>query len=388
MYDWPVIDASTLRQHRFARTLSIMDDHTLDHLLLIGADQIRYVTDFRAHLTNEPDWFAVVVDKDGSFDCFAPYIDEVMVDPDPTLRQMRAIHPLPSWSPALGHPAQWVAAVRGELRRRRVRRVGFDTIDASLLQSLREDLDGVEFISVGTELHLARQVKHPLEVALIEATCRVNTGAMNAALAAGQVGATDHDVLAAAMAYQQAAGVEYVTHSVCNLRKGSGDWFAYGARFQNGDPYFFDIGCYGVGGYGSDAARVGFVGEPAPEILRAYDHLLVAHEIAQEAALPGASSSSISRAVNDYLVGHQLGSTPYAVGHGVGLRICELPTLYSRHLMDRDTVLQVGNVIALEPETSVEVNGRLHVLKIEDNFEVTQRGLRKLTNEPTEGEFL
>ena len=56
--------------------------------------------------------------------------------------------------------------------------------------------------------------------------------------------------------------------------------------------------------------------------------------------------------------------------------------------MDRDTVLQAGHVIALEPETSVEVDGKLVVLKVEDNFAVTSDGLRQLTIAPTEDELI
>ena len=78
----------------------------------------------------------------------------------------------------------------------------------------------------------------------------------------------------------------------------------------------------------------------------------MAHQIAQETAQPGTKASAIAEAVNAYLTGHQLGHTPYAVGHGIGLRICELPTIYNPRLMDRDTILQAGHVIALEPETS------------------------------------
>jgi Xaa-Pro aminopeptidase len=388
MYRWPSIDQGALRSHRFEQATVIMRAHGLDHLLLTSADQIRYVTDFRSQLTNEPDWFAVVVDADASSDAFVPYIDELILEPDPTLPLLRAMRPLPSWAPALAHPACWVTAIGAELARRGARRVGYDTLDAALLDSLRHELPSMEFVSIGTELYLARQVKHPLEVTLIEAACRVNTGALNAALAAGQAGATDHDVLAAAMHYQQAAGAEFVTHSVCNLRKGSGDWFAYGARLREGDPYFFDIGCYGVGGYASDAARVGFVGEPHPKVRHAYEHLLSAHQIAQDTARPGTKASAIAEQVNKYLTSHGLGRTPYAVGHGVGLRICELPTIYSPRLMDRDTILQAGQVIALEPETSVEVDGELVVLKVEDNFAVTSDGLRQLTIAPAEDELI
>jgi len=48
--------------------------------------------------------------------------------------------------------------------------------------------------------------------------------------------------------------------------------------------------------------------------------------------------------------------------------------------MGRDQILQEGMVISLEPETGVEVDSRLIILKIEDNYAVEEGGLRRLTD--------
>lgn len=63
----------------------------------------------------------------------------------------------------------------------------------------------------------------------------------------------------------------------------------------------------------------------------------------------------------------------------MGLRCCELPAIQDAHVLDDDAVLEAGDVIALEPETSVEIGDRVFVLKIEDNFAVEEHGLRLLT---------
>ncbi|MBO1902666.1 aminopeptidase P family protein [Leucobacter weissii] len=388
LYRWPDYDAVELHRARSARVQAFMREQELDALLLVGPDHIRYATDFRAHLTNESEWFAALVTRDGEAEIFLPYIDETIVDPYPELPWVRAVHAVASWSAATANPATWIAAVARAARSLGSRlRLGIDSVDQGLLSGLQRELD-LTPVPVGTGLHRLRREKHPTEVLLLDAVSRVNAGAMEAALGAARVGGTDHEVLAAAMAYQQAAGVEFVTHSVCNLRNGTGDWFAGGRRFAEGDPFFFDIGCYGPGGYASDAGRTGFVGEPAPEHLAAYEHLQTAYRIAQDLAVPGAKASSLLAACNEYLESHGLGRTPYAIGHGVGLRICELPTLFSPGLMDEDVTLVEGEVIALEPETTVVVDGRATVFKIEDDFVVEAHGLRRLTEIPGPEEFV
>lgn len=380
MYPWPKVDMPALRDHRRARTAGLMDGQRLDHLLLTGFDSIRYVTDVRTQIIAEGfDWFAVVVDRDGWTDTFVPWVDEVISDPDPELPHVRAAHPLPSWAPLHAHRAFWIRSLAGVLRGRGARRVGFDLQYAEVLDGLRAELAGVEFVPVATGLYELRAVKHPIEIDLLAAAAEVNSRAAEAALDAAQPGMTDHDVLAVAMRTLQEAGVEYLTHSLCNLRRGSGTWFAVGNELREGDAFFFDIGCLGAGGYASDLARTGFVGEPPVAVRSAYAHLREALAAGEAAVRPGVRASAVHETVNRYLREHGRPVTPYAMGHGVGLRACELPTIHRADRMDRDDVIAEGMVVSLEPETGVEVDGRYVLLKVEDNYVVELDGVRRIT---------
>ena len=126
----------------------------------------------------------------------------------------------------------------------------------------------VVLVGVARDLDHLRVIVLLSEVALLEAASTVNCMAADAAIDGARSGMTDHDVLAIAMASLQSAGVEYLTHSLCNIRRGTGPWFAAGQTLREGDAFFFDIGCYGRGGYASDIARVGFVGEPPAKARR------------------------------------------------------------------------------------------------------------------------
>ena len=381
MYDWPTVDWAELHRARAERTGALMDSLGLDHLLVTSFDNIRYVTGYRALIIAEGfDWFAAVASRDGDFEMFVPWVDEVSKEPDPDLPGLRAVHPLPSWTPAIPHASYWTEALRRVLADRRARRVGYEMLYAELLGPLMEALPEVEFRPVTTALHDLRMRKDPLELTLLEAASKVNSMAVDAAMNSAEAGMTDHDVLSVAMASQQAAGVEYVSHSVCNLRRGSGAWFAVGNELREGDPFFFDIGCYGPGGYGSDMARTGFVGEPPPKVQEVYRQLLAVHRMGEALARPGVRASAVHEGINAELRARNLPITPYAVGHGVGLRGCELPTIHRSDRMARDQVLEEGMVIALEPETGVEVDGRLIIMKVEDNYVVEAGGLRRLTD--------
>ncbi|WP_156767265.1 Xaa-Pro peptidase family protein [Mycobacterium sp. E796] len=379
MYDWSAVDVDRLRNDRREAIADLMRRQGLSHLLLTGFDHIRYATDYRTQIISEAfDWFAAVIDQDGRAEIFAPWVDRTQADPLAELPWISAIHPMPSWAPMVGHPETWTAGLAGALSG--AKKVGIELIDPAVLRRLESALPTAEFVPVGCELYDVRVRKTPDEIRLLEDASIVNSQGAESGFKAAQAGMTDHDVLAAIMASLQESGPEFLSHSLCNHGRGDGGWFAEGTVLAEGDPYFFDIGLYGRHGYASDIARTGFVGgDTRAEIKSVYAKLLKAHEVAADAAKPGVRVSQIDDAVNEYLRSEGLPTTPYAIGHGVGLRACELPTIYRESMTDRDQVLVENSVIALEPETGLEVDGRFLLLKLEDNYVVEHDGVRRLS---------
>lgn len=381
MFSWPQVDHHALRQARRERVAELMVRLDVDHLLLTGFDNIRYVTDYRTLIIAEAfDWFAAIADRDGSSEIFVPWVDETTRDPEPDLPLVKQLNPLPSWTPALPHLSYWLRSITDGLQRRGAKRVGFEMVYGDLLDGLRQELPSVAFTPVTTELHDLRLEKHPIEVELLTATSIANSRAAEAAMDGARAGMSDHDVLALAMGSLQTAGVEFLSHSLCNVRRGTGTWFAVGNELAEGDVFFFDIGCYGPGGYASDMARTGFVGEPPQEVSSAYGRLLEALRVGEDMVRPGIRASEIHDAINGYLSQHHLPITPYAMGHGVGLRACELPTIHRSDRVGRDQTISEGMVISLEPETAVTIGDRNILVKVEDNYLVTRDRLQRLTD--------
>jgi len=379
MYDWSNVDVNRLRDDRRRAIKELMTQNGLSHLLLTGFDHIRYATDYRTQIIAEAfDWFAAVVDIDGNAEIFTPWIDRTHDDPIEDLPWVKKIHAIPCSAPIVGHPETWTRGLLGSLTG--AKKVGVELIDPGVLRQLEASLPTTEFTPIGRELYDVRIRKTPEEIRLLEDASIVNSLGAEAGFKAAEPGATDHDILAAVMGTLQASGPEFLSHSLCNHRRGNGGWFAEGTVLAEGDPYFFDIGVYGKHGYASDIARTGFVGgDTRTEIKKVYAKLLKAHEVGAELAKPGVRASQIDDAVNDYLRSEGLPTTPYSMGHGVGLRACELPTIYRGHIMDRDQVLVENSVISLEPETGLEVDGEFMLLKVEDNYVVERDGLRRLS---------
>ena len=379
--EWPDVDWHGLRAQRWERTAAWMRAAGLDHLILCSGDAIRYVCDVRTRLTPESDdWYALVVDADGASELFVPWADERIDDPYPGSGVL-TLRPAPAWAPASLHPVSWAKALARPLTRGvRARRIGVEGLPGEVLEALGALLPDAELLPVQAAMLELRREKLPDEVVLLEAASRCNSRAVTAALDAGRAGVRDYDFLAAAVAQQIGDGAEFFSHAVCNVRKPSGDWYPYGVRLEEGDAFMFDVGCYGVGGYASDIARVGFVGDPHPTVARAYAELLSALRVGEDLAKPGARTSDLDAAINGYLARQGLPTTPYAMGHGLGLRLAESPTIFRPGRLDDDARLRLGDVIALEPETTVELDGKVITLKIEDNYAVEADGLRRLSD--------
>lgn len=246
MYNWPSVDMDGMRRWRTERVVALMREYRLDHLILTGFDNIRYATDYRTQIIAEAyDWFAAVINADGAARIFVPWVDEDTEVSDPTLPNVVAVHPLPSWTPAVPHANYWAEVIAPHLRG--AHRVGYELLYPEIIAGLGGYLDAVDFVPVATELFDLRQVKHPTELILLEAASIVNASAAQAALTAARPGMTDLDVLAVVMGDLQRQGVEFLSHSLCNHRRGSGTWFAAGTVRGESDPYFFDIGYYGLG---------------------------------------------------------------------------------------------------------------------------------------------
>lgn len=384
MTDTSSIDWRTLRSHRRNAVQDMMRSHGFDALLMTGPDNIRYSTDFRSWFIVEAfDWYAGLVTRDGESYIYVPFTDEDISDPDPELPWIKQFIATPSWVSNASQPAMWACAIKKKLQLHKVKKVGIEGLSPAIYMLLIQEIPDVTFVAVDRELALLRQVKHVEEIKLLNVSAKLLSEGSNDTLRFIGPGMTDHEILAISTAKMMASGAEFITHHLC-LHREAADWFPHGTALREGDTFAFDIGCYGPGGYGSDMCRTAVVGTPSKVVRDAYKVLMQAYGEGQAAAKPGMKVSELDTIINKVITKSGYPRTPYSMGHGVGMRACELPIIYRKEMMDSDETLQEGMVICLEPETKITVDQTSMVLKIEDMFEVTRTGLRQMTDTRSE----
>lgn len=155
-----------------------------------------------------------------------------------------------------------------------------------------------------------------------------------------------------------------------------------------GEPIVIDIYPRStVTGWWGDMSRTVCLGEPSPALLRMYETVRTAKQMAIQMIRPGVSGRELHEAVLEYFVaaGYETSGEGsefkyyegfvHSLGHGVGQAIHESPRLG----VGSDDVLVVGDVITIEPALYYEHIGGV---RLEDLLVVTEDGAQNLTAFP------
>lgn len=150
---------------------------------------------------------------------------------------------------------------------------------------------------------------------------------------------------------------------------------------EQGHTVIIDVGAL-VDGYHSDMTRTFFIGEPTALQQELYDVVLAAQRAGVAGVAAGISTKELDevcrRIIEDAGYGEWF---THGTGHGVGLLIHEDPFINRAG----DTILQVGDVVTVEPGVYHEGFGGI---RIEDLVVVTSDGCRVLTNSPKDSPCL
>ena len=378
MYDWPPVDEAALLADRRARVADVMAEEGLDGLLLSGFDNIRYATGFRANLTYDSnyEWYAALLDRDMAGTLLACDVGDALDGPVPGHPTITRRVGAPSWQAAWAQPETYARLLAAELRG--MRRVGVDVLPFDVADALRGELT---FVPVAGALLRKRMIKTADEIRLVEAACDVASLAMSAAMEGFAEGMTDVEIVNLANDVSLRCGAEWISHAVITVQStpSRASWLPTGRRVGSGDTFFVDYGVYGAGGYASDFCRTHVAGTAPDAVWEAHASLREALAEGEAAAGPGMRGSEIAATVNGALEDRGLPPTSYAMGHGIGLRLVEPPSLFRADRMDRDEPLAEGMTLCIEPSTAVAVDGEVVGLKEEEQYVVTATGLRRLT---------
>ena len=225
-----------------------------------------------------------------------------------------------------------------------------------------------------------RRIKTPDELEAMGRACRTVERTMEAVAPLVQPGVSMAELVEEVEHQLRAAGSmtpSFATHIFTGMDPDSLDSSTRTARvpMPEGTSVMFDFGGV-VDGYCSDFGRTVVAGEPAQELVDAYDVMLAAYEAGRAACRPGAFACEVNAACRAPIEEAGLGPHfRHRMGHGIGLDVHERPFVSSEDA----TPLQAGMTFTDEPSIIIP---NAFSIRIENIIVCEEHGGRVLNDYP------
>lgn len=283
--------------------------------------------------------------------------------------------------PVVAWERPWERFVGERLRGEGWSRVGFE--DAALSVACHRALTeaagaGVAFAPLGNAVDRLRAVKEPAELALMTEAIRLTDAVFVAATTGLAVGTTERELawrIEREMRERGADGPAFPTIVAAGPHGARPHHAPSDRPLAAGEPIVIDMGAR-LGGYAADLTRTIWIGEPTPELRAVYTTVEAAQRAALGALRAGISGKAVDAIAREVFEAAGRGDQfTHGLGHGLGIRVHEAPSLGQRSTDD----LVAGQVVTVEPGLYVAGWGGV---RIEDVGVVADDGFRVLTTAP------
>ncbi len=252
-----------------------------------------------------------------------------------------------------------------------------DSVPVGTLDEASSKMPGCTFVKTSLVIEKLAAVKSRAEVEKIKSACSISGGALDVLAHEDWIGKRETDISATLDFNQKILGAtkESFDTIVASGRRGAmPHGVASGKVVRRNEFVTIDFGCF-FEGYASDITRTFQTGERInPKLKKIYEIVYDAQRKGRDAARAGVPARKVDKAARDFIDKNGYGEYfGHGLGHGVGLRIHELPRVSKMS----DDVLEEGNVITIEPGIYIPNFGGV---RIEDDYLVTEGGVEQLSH--------
>jgi Xaa-Pro dipeptidase len=350
------VDLETLRRERVERATSAMAAAGLDAVLVWKDENVRFLSGLRAQIIQGKsallngclltrDGESALLLSGGEVDragLSMTWTQEVRHIPIQEARQLIFATVEQTIKPLIEHFGLGGA------------RIGIDEAEFAMVQALREHCPEVTLEDGDYPMQMARRVKSPREIALMQEASAIAEALTEVAIDAVRPGVREYEVCAEAMRELYRCGGE-MAHLATPF-VASGEHMSPPHRFstdkfiREGDLVFIDIGAM-YNGYFSDLGRTIICGRPLRRQQEIYTAVHKSLEAARKAMKVGNTNTDVAEAVLAEGRASGLGDNFLSlfIGHGIGIGSNEPPYI-GEALPGAETVrLELGMTMAIEP---------------------------------------
>jgi Xaa-Pro aminopeptidase len=261
--------------------------------------------------------------------------------------------------------------------------IGVDARRLSLASGelLKDQLRGVELVSIDDDIELAQATKDQWEIDTLETGAKATLAAAEETAQELRAGATERDFSTTVfLKLMQKGGAPLFLVFASGERTMQAHPESTDRPLEPGQLWRIDFGARFREVVNSDLARTGVVGQPSSEQAATLKALRATQDAGFNAIEPGRPAREVFNAVRDEFKRQGLPFGMPHIGHGMGIGVHEFPMLEPAN----DIRLQAGMVLNIEPMVVLE--SRREAYHTEDLAEVTANGPRLLT--PPQEELL
>jgi Xaa-Pro aminopeptidase len=218
-----------------------------------------------------------------------------------------------------------------------------------------------------------RAIKESAEVATIKKASRIADKALESALKQLKTGMTEA-ALAGVIEFEMrklGATAAFETIVCFGANASRPHHIPQKRKLRKNDTILIDFGAK-YKGYNSDKTRCFGVGKVKRDFQKAYDAVALAQQTAIDLIADGVRCKDIDAAARKIIKDAGFAVFGHPLGHGLGLEVHELPSLFSKS----KEKLKAGQVVTVEP--GIYTPGRFGI-RIEDDILVTKTGCKILT---------
>lgn len=330
----------------------------VDGLIVIGVENVRYLTGFTGH-----DSWALILPRSVVLITDSRYTEQAQdecVGCKIVERQ--------------GGLAREADLILSKLKG--VTTVGIeDSCSVSLLKDVRKSLS-IRVKPVRGAVESVRIVKTDNEIKLIRRAGKIAFNAMDWTLKQLKIGMTERH-LAALYEYklsEYGARPSFETIAAFGPNGSRNHHQPGPKKLKKNDTILLDFGA-NFKGYASDTTRCFAVGKVMPLFAKVYETVAVAQQRAIHKIREGVKGCDVDAAAREVIHLAGLAVFGHGLGHGLGLEVHEEPRLSK---MDKKSTLRSGHVVTVEP--GIYLPGKLGV-RLEDDVLVTKTGATILTRD-------
>jgi Xaa-Pro aminopeptidase len=276
--------------------------------------------------------------------------------------------------------APWEKQVGESLKELEVSKLAVEasTLPHASFVRLREELDGVEVVSIGDQIDRLRWVKTTEEVIHHRRAIEITDIAYENVLGALVPGVTERKIanrIAISFLEQGADGWGFPPTVAFGPNSAKPHHDPGNRSLQEGEAIIMDIGAT-VAGYTADLTRTNWYGTPPAQLAEIYTIVQSAQDAALASVRAGVPARDVDAAARDVIVAAGYGDHfVHGVGHGIGVRIHDGPFMHSKN----EEPLPANSILTIEPGIYIRDFGGV---RIEDVVLVTDEGYELLTRAP------